>query len=225
MPRRSGGARLVTPRTLLCWHRALARGKWRQPPGRRGRPPVPAEVRAVVLRLARENPRCGDRRISGELTKLGLRVSPTTVRRLLAHPGLDPAPRSSGPGWREFLHDQAASIVVCDFFIVESVLLRRYHVFFFIAHASRRVALKNLKLVAKHHDLELLELRRAETQRGHRQRTPKQQVQHRNHHAAASLTRTRRVPWVVSPHEAGITWIVSSGASSRSCGTRWTRVR
>jgi putative transposase len=100
---------------------------------------VPAEVRAVVLRMARENPRWGHRRISGELAKLGSPVSPSTVRRLLARPGLGPAPRTSGPGWREFLRAQAASIVACDFFTVESVLLRRYYALFFIAHASRRV--------------------------------------------------------------------------------------
>jgi hypothetical protein len=115
------------------------RRKWRQPTGQRGRPPVPAEVRALVLRLARENPRWGHRRISGELAKIGFGVSPSTVRRLLARAGLGPAPRSSGPGWREFLRAQAASIGACDFFTVESVLLRRYYVLFFIAHASRRV--------------------------------------------------------------------------------------
>ena len=139
LPRPLRGARLVTPRTLLRWHRALVRRKWRQPPGRRGRPRMPADVRAVVLRLARENPRWGHRRISGELAKLGVRVSPTTIRRVLACAGLDPAPRSSGQGWREFLRAQAASIVACDFFTVESVLLRRHYVLFFIAHASRRV--------------------------------------------------------------------------------------
>jgi putative transposase len=139
LPRPSRGAHLVTPRTLLRWHRALVRRKWRQPPSQRGRPPVPAEVRALVLRLARENPRWGHRRISGELAILGLRVSPTTVRRLLARAGLGPAPRASGPGWREFLRAQAASIVACDFFTVESVLLRRCYALFFIAHASRRV--------------------------------------------------------------------------------------
>jgi putative transposase len=139
LPRPALCARLVTPRTLLRWHRALVRRKWRQPPGQRGRPPLRAEVRAVALRLARENPRWGHRRISGELAKLGLRVSPTTVRRLLARPGLGPAPRGSGPGWREFLRTQAATIVACDFFTVESVLLRRYYVLFFIAHANRRV--------------------------------------------------------------------------------------
>jgi putative transposase len=125
LPRPSRGARVVTPRTLLGWHRALVRRKWRQPPGRRGRPPVPAEVRAVVLRLARESPRWGHRRIGGELARLGCRVSPTTIGRLLARAGLGPAPRRSGPGWREFLRAQA-SIVAWDFFTVESVLLRRY---------------------------------------------------------------------------------------------------
>jgi putative transposase len=139
LPRSARGARLVTPRTLLRWHRALVRRKWRQPPSRRGRPPVPTDVRVLVLRLARENPRWGHRRITGELAKLGLRVSPTTVRRLLARGGLGPAPRRSGPGWREFLRIQAASIVACDFFTVESVFLRRCYVLFFIAHASRRV--------------------------------------------------------------------------------------
>jgi len=68
-----------------------------------------------------------------------LRVSPTSIRRLLAHARLEPAPRRSGPSWREFLRAQAASIVACDFFTVETVFLRRYYVLFFIAHASRRV--------------------------------------------------------------------------------------
>jgi putative transposase len=93
----------------------------------------------LVWRLARENPRWGHRRICGELAKLGFRVSPTSIRRLLAHARLEPAPRRSGPSWREFLRAQAASIVACDFFTVESLFLRRYYVLFFIAHASRRV--------------------------------------------------------------------------------------
>ena len=95
LPSLARSARLVTPRTLLRWHRALVRREWRQPPGRRGRPCVPAEVRAVMLRMARENPRWGHRRISGE--PAGSPVSPSTVRRLLARPGLGPAPRTSGP--------------------------------------------------------------------------------------------------------------------------------
>src|SRR6266516_1545424 len=112
-----------------------------QPEGRRGRPRLPAEVRELVLRFARENPRWGHRRICGELAKLGLHVSPTSVRRLLARAGLEPALRRSGPSWREFLRAQAASIVACDFFTVESAFMRRYYVLFFIAHASRRVRL------------------------------------------------------------------------------------
>jgi putative transposase len=93
----------------------------------------------LVVRLARENPRWGHRRICGELDKLGFRVSPTSIRRLLARAGLEPAPRRAGPNWREFLRGQAASIVACDFFTVESMFLRRSYVLFFIAHASRRV--------------------------------------------------------------------------------------
>jgi putative transposase len=93
----------------------------------------------LVLRLARESPRRGYRRICGELTKLGLRVSPTSIRRLLAQARLEPSPRRSSPSWREFLRAQAASIVACDFFTVETAFLPRYYVLFFIEHASRRV--------------------------------------------------------------------------------------
>jgi len=130
---------LVTPRTLLRWHQALVRRKWRQPVGRRGRPSLPTEVRELVLRLARQNPRWGHRRICGELATLGFRVSATSIRRLLAEAKLESAPRRDGPRWREFLHAQAASIVACDFFTVESLFLRRYYALFFIAHSSRRV--------------------------------------------------------------------------------------
>jgi putative transposase len=139
LPRPQRALLLVTPRTLLRWHRALVRRRWRQPPGRVGRPPLSAEIRELVLRLARENPRWGHRRICGELAKLGIRVSPTSIRRLLAQARLEPAPRRSGPSWREFLRAQAASIVACDFFTVETILLRRFYVLFFIAHTSRRV--------------------------------------------------------------------------------------
>jgi hypothetical protein len=94
-----------------------------------------------VLRLARENPGWGHRRICGELAKLGVRVSPTSIRRLLAPARLGPAPRRTGPSWREFLRAQAASVVACDFFTVETLFRRCYYVLFFIAHASRRVLL------------------------------------------------------------------------------------
>jgi putative transposase len=92
-----------------------------------------------VLGLARENPRWGHRRICGELRKLGIVVSATSTRRLLTRAGLEPAPRRGGPSWREFLRSQATSIVACDFFTVETILLRRFYVLFFIAHRSRRV--------------------------------------------------------------------------------------
>lgn len=101
----------VTPRTLLRWRRALVRRRWRQPPGRVGRPPLSPEIRELLLRLARKNPRWGHRRICGELAKLGVRVAPTSIRRLLAQAGLEPAPRRGGPSWREFLSSQAASVV------------------------------------------------------------------------------------------------------------------
>jgi transposase InsO family protein len=139
-PQRRHGL-LVTPQTLLRWHRELVRRRWTFSRRGPGRPPIPAETRQLVLRLARENPRWGYQRIAGELTKLGLSVSPSTVRRLLARAGLGPAPRRSGPSWREFLRAQAASIIACDFFTVETAFLRRYYALFFIELASRRVHL------------------------------------------------------------------------------------
>jgi putative transposase len=138
LPRPQRTLLLVTPRTLLRWHRALVRRKWRQS-GRVGRPPLSPEIRELVLRLARENPRWGHRRICGEMRKLGYYVSPTSIRRLLAQARLKPAPRRGGPSWREFLRSQAASMIVCDFLTVETILLRRFYVLFFIAHADRRV--------------------------------------------------------------------------------------
>jgi putative transposase len=128
---------LVTPQTLLRWHRELVRRRWAYPHARPGRPPTDATTRELVLRLARENPRWGYQRIAGELSKLGLAVSPSTVRRLLARADLGPAPRRSGPSWREFLRAQGASVVACDFFCVETALLRRYYVLFFIELQTR----------------------------------------------------------------------------------------
>lgn len=98
-------------------------------------------MRRLVLRFARENPRWGYPRIAGELLKLGLRVSPSTVRRLLLAAGLEPAPRRSGPSRREFLRQQAATTLACDFFTVETISLRRVYVLFFIELGSRRVHL------------------------------------------------------------------------------------
>ncbi len=141
LPRRRCPGLIVTPQTLLRWHRELVRRRWTQPQRTGGRPPVERRVRELVLRLARENPRWGYPRIAGELLKLGVRISPSTVRRLLLAAGLTPAPRRSGPSWREFLRQQAASVLACDFFTVETISLRRYYVLFFIELGSRRVHL------------------------------------------------------------------------------------
>jgi putative transposase len=101
---------LVTLQTLLRWHRQLMRRRWTSPSARVGRPSIDATTRELVLRLARENPRWGYQRIARELNKVSVRVSPSTVRRLLADAGLGPARRRSGPSWREFMRAQAASI-------------------------------------------------------------------------------------------------------------------
>ena len=140
-PRARRRGLIVTPQTLLRWHRDLVRRRWTQSNQRLGRPPVERRVRELVLRLARENPRWGYPRIAGELLKLGVRVSPSTVRRLLLAAGLKPAPRRTGPSWPEFLRQQAASTLACDFFTVETLTLRRYYVLFLIELASRRVHL------------------------------------------------------------------------------------
>jgi putative transposase len=141
LPRGRRHGLIVTPQTLLRWHRELVRRKWAQPQRTPGRPPVERRVRGLVLRLARENPRWGYPRIAGELLKLGVRATPSTVRRLLLAAGLKPAPRRAGPSWRDFLRQQAASMLACDFFTVETISLRRFYVFFFIELGSRRVRL------------------------------------------------------------------------------------
>ncbi len=138
-PRRRG--LIVTPQTLLRWHRELVTRKWAQPRRSPGRPAVDDRIRHFVLRFARENPGWGYPRIAGELLKLGLRVSPSTVRRILLAAGSGPAPRRSGPSWRQFLRQQAASMLACDFFTVETISLRRFYVLFFIELESRRVHL------------------------------------------------------------------------------------
>src|SRR5512145_1657404 len=111
---------LVTPQTVLRWHREFVRRKWSHSArGRPGRPALAEATRALILRLARENPRWGYQRIQGELAKLGLRVSATTIRALLGRHGLGPAPRRGGVSWRVFLRQQASSM--CDFFTVETM--------------------------------------------------------------------------------------------------------
>jgi putative transposase len=115
------------------------RRKWTYPQRKAGRPGTGRALRELVLRLARENPGWGYQRIAGELIKLDFRISPSTVRRLLASAGLEPAPRRGTVSWPAFLRRQAASVLACDFFTVETVTLRRLYVLFFIELGSRRV--------------------------------------------------------------------------------------
>jgi len=141
LPRARWSVFLVQPATLLRWHRRMVRRRWTYPTASNGRPPISDEVQHLVVRLARENPRWGYQRIHGELLRLGWRVSASSIRRILRAHGLDPAPRPGAANWRSFLRQQAAGIIACDFFTVETVFLRRVYVLFFIQLASRRVHL------------------------------------------------------------------------------------
>jgi putative transposase len=140
--RRWTGVFPVTPATLLAWHRKLAGSKDGTSERRKpGRPQVVPGAGRLVVRLAKENPLRGHRRIHGELAKLGVTIAPSTVREILRAAGIDPAPRRSGPTWRQFLHAQAAGILAVDFLHVDTVLLRRLYVLVFIEHGTRRMHL------------------------------------------------------------------------------------
>jgi len=132
----------VTPATLLAWHRGLATGKYdtsrRRTPGR---PPALRSIARLAVRLAKENPLWGYRRIHGELTKLGVTIAPSTVYEILRAAGIGPAPRRAGPTWRQFLHAQAAGVLAVDFLHVDTVLLKRLYVLVFIEHGTRRMHL------------------------------------------------------------------------------------
>jgi transposase InsO family protein len=140
LPRARWSCFLVTPETLLRWHRRLVAGAWTYPRGP-GRPTLDEGVQALIVRLATENPRWGYQRIQGELLRLGVQVSATAIRATLRRGGLDPAPRRAATTWRSFLRQQAAGIVACDFFTVDTVWLRRLYVLFFIELDTRRVHL------------------------------------------------------------------------------------
>ena len=124
--RRWAGVFPVTPATLLAWHRKLAARKYDTSKRRRsGRPATVRSIARLAVRLAKENPLWGYRRVHGELTKLGVTVAPSTVYEILRAAGIDPAPRRAGPTWRQFLHAQAAGILAVDFLHVDTVLLTR----------------------------------------------------------------------------------------------------
>ena len=141
LPRERWSVFVVSPQTLLRWQRELVRRKWTYRRRPAGRPPLDPELRELVLRLARENPRWGCVRIQGELRKLGFRAGATTIRTLLRQHRLGSAPRRNGPSWAEFLRAQAQGILACDFFTVETVWQRTLYVLFWIEHGSRRVHL------------------------------------------------------------------------------------
>jgi transposase InsO family protein len=132
----------VTPATLLAWHRNLVARKWNYNTRRRpGRPPTPTAIKQLVLRMAQENPNWGHRRIQGELVRLGHRIASSTVWQILHTAGIDPAPRRSGPTWRQFLTSQAQGILAVDFLHIDTITLRRLYALIVIEHGSRRAYL------------------------------------------------------------------------------------
>ena len=134
---------LVRPDTILGWHRRLVAKHWTYPQ-RPGRPSTVTETRATIIRLASENATWGYRRIHGELARLGITIAASTVWAILKTAGINPAPNRASETWTTFLRAQAAGIVACDFFTVDTVVLRRYYVLFFIELDRRRVHLAGI---------------------------------------------------------------------------------
>src|SRR5947207_4523669 len=144
LPRRAWASFFVTPATLLRWHRQLVARRWTYPHRRPGRPATSEDVRQLVVRLARENPGWGYRRIQGELVGLKIKLAASTVWAILKEAGIEPAPRRLETTWAEFLRQQAASILECDFLTVDTLFLKRFYVLCFIELATRRVHLAGI---------------------------------------------------------------------------------
>ena len=138
LPRERWGSFMVSPQTLLRWHRELIQRKWTYKRNRGGRPGTDPEIIRLIVEMAKDNPRWGYMRIKGELAKLGIGVAANTIKAILARKGLGPAPRR-GPSWSEFLRAQADGILACDFFTVETAFLRTLYVLFFIEVGTRRI--------------------------------------------------------------------------------------
>jgi putative transposase len=135
----------VTPATLLAWHRRLAARRWDYTSRRRpGRPPTAAAISKLVIRVATDNPTWGHRRVQGELVKLGHPIAASTVWQILHDAGTGPAPRRTGPTWKQFLTAQARGIVAADFVHVDTVLLQRIYALIVIGHSTRRVHLAGI---------------------------------------------------------------------------------
>src|SRR5712692_8536063 len=131
LPRARWRSFCITPATLLAWHRRLVAKRWTYM-ARAGRPPIRREIRALVLRLARDNPRWGYQRIVGEMKGLGFAVSATTVRTWLREAGFGPVGTRGGMSWRAFVRAHRQSMLAVDFFTVETIWLQRLYVLFFI---------------------------------------------------------------------------------------------
>jgi putative transposase len=147
--RHQGLRLLVTPDTTLPWHRDVVRRRWaaRSRRGRTGRPATRRNVKALVLRLARENPEWGYRRIHGELAGLGVKIAASTVWEILKASGIDPAPlRRTGPTWQQFLRSQAEAILACDFFTADLLDGSQAYVLTVIEHATRRIRILGVTL-------------------------------------------------------------------------------
>jgi putative transposase len=139
LPRHAWSVFSVSPRTLLRWHQRLVARRWTYPHRAPGRPAIDRGTEALVINLARENPVWGYRRIAGELRGLGVSIAPSSVRAILIRHRLPPAPEWGGLSWRQFLRQQAATMLACDFLTVETVWLTRIYVLFFLSLERRRI--------------------------------------------------------------------------------------